>query len=295
MPQNFKEVHVRRVAGQWTVRDDRDALAVEEPLEIRVAYTGEHGEPVQKSISITMRTPGDDFDLASGFLFTEGIVRSASDILQIKHCGIRGKDGLYDNTVRVDLAPGVAVDLKRLERHFYTSSSCGVCGKTSIDALETGVCTLADGEPVVFDTELIHTLPERLRVRQETFDRTGGLHAAAFFDRSGAIDGVREDVGRHNAVDKLIGSRFLNGAVPVSDRLLFVSGRASFELVQKALMAGVPAMAAVGAPSSLAAELAEKFGMTLLGFVRDGRFNIYSGAQRIKLPARATAAAVVRG
>lgn len=264
-------------------------MAVEEPLEIRLGYR-ENGKPVHKSISITMRTPGDDFELAAGFLFTEGIIRSADQITQIKHCGVRAKNGLYDNTVRVDLTPGVEIDLKRLERHFYTSSSCGVCGKTSIEALETGVCRLAEDEKPFVDAHLIHGLPDVLRTRQNTFDRTGGLHAAALFNTAGEIEIVREDVGRHNAVDKLIGSQLLAGRLPLTERVLLVSGRASFELVQKALMAGIPIMAAVGAPSSLAVELAAEFGMTLLGFVRDGRFNIYTGAQRINMNGNSKAA-----
>jgi FdhD protein len=286
--QNCKEVRVRRVGGRSPDRTEFDDLAVEEPLEIRVGYERD-GRAEHKSISITMRTPGDDFELAAGFLFTEGIVRSATEITGIKHCGVRANNGVSDNTVRVDLAAGVEVDMKRLERHFYTSSSCGVCGKTSIDALRTGACSLDDrAQPIVAD-RTIHRLPEMLRSRQGTFDRTGGLHAAALFDASGRIECVREDVGRHNAVDKLIGNAFLNGDLPLGGKILLVSGRASFELVQKALMAGIPVMAAVGAPSSLAVELASEFGMTLLGFVRDGRFNIYSGARRITISGSADA------
>jgi FdhD protein len=286
--QNCKEVRVRRVGGRSPDRADFDDLAVEEPLEIRVGYQRD-GRAGHKSISITMRTPGDDFELAAGFLFTEGIVRSAAEITGIKHCGVRAKNGVSDNTVRVDLAAGVEVDMKRLERHFYTSSSCGVCGKTSIDALRTGACSIDDRADLIVADRTIHRLPEILRSRQGTFDRTGGLHAAALFDASGRIECVREDVGRHNAVDKLIGNAFLNGDLPLGDKVLLVSGRASFELVQKALMAGIPVMAAVGAPSSLAVELAAEFGMTLLGFVRDGRFNIYSGARRIAISGSADA------
>jgi FdhD protein len=281
MQQNCKEVRVERVKSEGNRFTEHDSLAVEEPLEIRLGYR-ESGKAAHKSISITMRTPGDDFELAAGFLFTEGIIKSVDQISEIKHCGVRAKRSLYDNTVRVDLKAGVEVDLRRLERHFYTSSSCGVCGKTSIEALQTGVCPITRSGSPVFDAGLIHSLPDVLRTRQDTFDRTGGLHAAALFAPSGEIESVREDVGRHNAVDKLIGSQFLNGKTSLSDRLLLVSGRASFELVQKALMAGIPIMAAVGAPSSLAVELAGEFGMTLLGFVRGDRFNIYTGAQRIK-------------
>jgi len=257
-----------------------DQVAVEEPLEIRIGYI-KNGKPTHKSISITMRTPGDDFELAAGFLYTEGIIKSNEQIRQIKHCGVSTKQGIYDNTVRVDLRADVVIDFKKLERHFYTSSSCGVCGKTSIEALQTGVCSLTERSFPVFAAETIHKLPDILRSNQNVFDRTGGLHAAALFNTAGEMMSLREDVGRHNAVDKLIGAQFLAGETPISDKLLLVSGRASFELVQKALMAGIPILAAVGAPSSLAVELARAYGMTVLGFVRDQRFNIYCGAERI--------------
>ena len=278
---NFTEKTVCRIKSAGEVSIETDALAVEEPLEIRLGFV-ENGKAAHKSISITMRTPGDDFELAAGFLFTEGIIKSADQINKIKHCGVPAKDSGFNNTVRVDLRPDVKIDFKRLERHFYTSSSCGVCGKTSIEALQTGVCSLAELKSPIFSAETIHRLPEILRSFQNVFDRTGGLHAAALFDTNGEMHGLREDVGRHNAVDKLIGTQFLAGKTPVSDKLLLVSGRASFELVQKALMAGIPILAAVGAPSSLAVELAREYGMTLLGFVRDNRFNIYCGAERIE-------------
>lgn len=279
-PQNFSEKTVRRVKSNGETTIEQDAVAVEEPLEIRLGFS-ENGKVKHKSVSITMRTPGDDFELAAGFLFTEGIVKSAAQINRIKHCGVAAKPDNFNNTVRVDLRDGVEIDFKRLERHFYTSSSCGVCGKTSIEALQTGVCSLAENSSLVFDRETIHRLPEILRSSQNVFDRTGGLHAAALFDSTGEMASLREDVGRHNAVDKLLGWQFLAGKTPISDKLLLVSGRASFELVQKALMAGIPILAAVGAPSSLAVELASEYGMTLLGFVRDNRFNIYCGAERI--------------
>jgi FdhD protein len=223
-----------------------------------------------------MRTPGCDPELAAGFLFTEGIVDSAEQI-----AGVRMET---ENVALVELIPGVAVDLQRLERHFYTSSSCGVCGKTSIAALNLGAARrrpLEEGPGVA--AEVIHALPGTLRETQAVFDRTGGLHAAALFDCSGRLLDRREDVGRHNAVDKVIGAQLLGGGAERAsrDRLLLVSGRASFELVQKALAAGIPILAAVGAPSSLAVELAQTHGMTLLGFVRDGRFNIYAGERRI--------------
>ena len=243
-----------------------------------------------RAISITMRTPGDDAALAAGFLFTEGIVRAAGEIESIRHCGLKiGKANgvvnraaaLNSNTIRVDLRGGVEINLKSIERHFYTTSSCGVCGKSSIEALKTGARKLEYPPEPKIDSELIHSLPERLRSLQDVFDQTGGLHASALFRVDGELDIVREDVGRHNALDKVIGAKFLNGDLPLDESILLVSGRASFELVQKALMAGIPIMAAVGAPSSLAVELAKEFGMTLVGFVRGDSFNVYSCPERL--------------
>ena len=265
-----------------------DVLAVEEPLEIRIGFR-EDGISTHRAISITMRTPGDDAELAAGFLFTESIICRPDEIGQIRHCGLKiGKvrgtldraAALNSNTIRVDLADGVSVDLKKLDRHFYTTSSCGVCGKSSIEALRSVTDPIPEGNFRV-SGDIIHKLPTTLRNSQGVFDRTGGLHASALFDADGGLDLIREDVGRHNALDKVIGRRFLDGGLPLSDRILLVSGRASFELVQKALMAGIPILAAVGAPSTLAVELAAEYGMTLVGFVRDGRFNIYTGAERI--------------
>ena len=227
-----------------------------------------------------MRTPGDDEALAVGFLFTEGIIKSRDQIEAVKHCGKPSPEKGIRNTIRVDLVDGVDVDLKRLERHFYTTSSCGVCGKSSIEALQTGISKLKDDGPTV-SAEIIHELPASGIASQFTFEKTGGLHASVLFDVLGNIEAVAEDVGRHNALDKVIGKKLMSGEVPLSNGILLVSGRASFELVQKSLMAGIPIMAAVGAPSSLAVELAREYGMTLIGFVRDGRFNIYSGEQRV--------------
>ena len=277
--QSIFETPITKVTGT-TERAAADTLAVEEPLEIRLAYHHD-GKPVQQSISITMRTPGDDFELAAGFLFTDGIVRSADDVANVRHCGPPVGDLELRNTVRGELEPTVAVDVGRLQRHFYTSSSCGVCGKTSLAALEVTGVRSAPIEGLCVDAELIHRLPGELRRAQQVFDRTGGLHAAALFDTAGRLLVLREDVGRHNAVDKLIGSQLLARQVPLSERVLLVSGRASFELVQKAVVAGIPLMAAVGSPSSLAVELAQRYGMTLLGFVRDERFNVYCGGQRL--------------
>jgi FdhD protein len=253
-----------------------DELAVEEPLEVRLGCDVD-GRRVHRAVSITMRTPGHDPELAVGFLFTEGVIVAREQVAGVRACG-------GANVVRVDLAPGVAVDLSRLERHFYTSSSCGVCGKASLEAVR--VCTrsrLPEGTPVV-ESAVIHRLPEALRTAQAVFDRTGGLHAAALFDAEGNLLCLREDVGRHNALDKLIGVQFLAGSTPLSESLLLLSGRASFELVQKAAVAGIPILAAVGAPSSLAVSLAREHGLTVLGFVRQDRFNIYTGAARILGP-----------
>lgn len=272
----FSETEVRRVILAGENVDVRDVLAIEEPLEIRLGFP----DGTHRAISITMRTPGDDAELAAGFLFTEGIINKPDQIRQIRHCG-PAKAGTPNNTIRVDLNDGIEVDLKRLERNFYTTSSCGVCGKSSIEALHTGVQKIPACDAPKISSDLIHRLPEILRASQDVFERTGGLHASALFNLEGKLDIVREDVGRHNALDKVIGAKFMGGETPLSDKILLVSGRASFELAQKALMAGIPILAAVGAPSSLAVELAVEFGMTLVGFVRDGRFNIYTGGERI--------------
>jgi FdhD protein len=277
------EATVHRIENSTNGTVSTDSLAIEEPLEIRLGFAdGKH-----KAISITMRTPGDDAELAAGFLFTEGIVTSPDQIKQIRHCGPPARNASVNeraaatvsNTIRVDLHDAQDVDLKRLERHFYTSSSCGVCGKTSIEALKAGAKAVESG--LTISSDVINSLPNMLRMSQAVFDQTGGLHASALFTADGTLDIVREDVGRHNALDKVIGAKFLARETPLADRILLVSGRASFELVQKALMAGIPILAAVGAPSSLAVELAAEFGMTLIGFVRDGRFNIYCGEERV--------------
>lgn len=279
MPQTpgILKVPVSKVSKEASI-ETTDSLAVEEPLEIRVGFY-EAGVRRHRAVSITMRTPGDDHELAAGFLFTEGIVTSFGQIEEIHHCGKPTEEGLT-NTIRVDLEDGVEVDLKSLERHFYTTSSCGVCGKSSIDALRTGARQL-DDKRFRIAPELIHSLPDRLREGQAVFEMTGGLHASALFDNDGGLIELREDVGRHNALDKVIGARLLKGESRLSDTVLMVSGRASFELVQKALMAGIPIMLAVGPPSTLAVELAKEFGMTLVGFVREGRYNVYSGGERV--------------
>lgn len=251
----------------------QDRVAIEEPLEIRLGFEAE-GERLTKSVSITMRTPGDDEELALGFLFGEGILQSHNDVALVKPC--QG-----DNTLRVELESGVAVDLDRLQRHFYTTSSCGVCGKASLDALSVQGRKPVPTQSGQFRHSMIITIPDRLRAAQRTFDETGGLHAAAAFDAQGELVVVREDVGRHNAVDKVIGALLSAGRLPASDLGLMVSGRASFELMQKTLVAGIPMLAAVSAPSSLAVELAREFNVTLIGFLRGDNFNIYAGEDRI--------------
>jgi FdhD protein len=249
-----------------------DRVAIEEPLEIRLGYES-GGERRTDSVSITMRTPGDDEDLATGFLFSESIIRAPADVAVVKPC--RG-----DNTVRVELEEGVPVDLERLHRHFYTTSSCGVCGKGSLEALQLqGAKPLASGMTIA--RQVLTTVPDRLRDAQATFDETGGLHAAAAFSAMGELLIVREDVGRHNAVDKVVGALLREGRLPADDLGLMVSGRASFELMQKALVAGMPLLAAVSAPSSLAVELAREFNVTLVGFLRGDTFNVYAGEDRI--------------
>ena len=269
----------RRVEGT-RVRDVVDALAVEEPLLIELMHDRDGGR-VTESVSVTMRTPGHDVELALGFLYTEGIITAADEIDRPPSEPPTEAGARACNTVRITVRPGVPVDVRRLERHFYTASSCGVCGKTSLEALAAGrEIRIVPGRPLVTPA-VVHALPETLRAAQSVFDRTGGLHAAALFTPAGALTAVREDVGRHNAVDKLVGAALLAGALPITDCVLLVSGRASFELVHKALAAGIPILAAVGAPSSLAVETARAYGMTLLGFVRQQRFNVYAGAERV--------------
>ncbi|MFN3840495.1 MAG: formate dehydrogenase accessory sulfurtransferase FdhD [Cyclobacteriaceae bacterium] len=255
-----------------------DILAAEEPLEIRLGF-GTQTERQQKNLSVTMRTPGHDFELALGFLFTEGIIKTYQQIESIKHCEDVGRQEEKENIVRVELKPDCEVDFQKLQRNFYTTSSCGVCGKASIEAVAQN-CTAV---PVSWTVkpEVIHQLPETLRKSQQVFEYTGGLHASGLFTREGKLELLREDVGRHNALDKVIGAMLVKNEIPLTDFILLVSGRASFELVQKAAMAGIPLLAAVGAPSSLAVQLAADCGITLLGFVRENRFNVYSTPQRI--------------
>ncbi|WP_091783356.1 formate dehydrogenase accessory sulfurtransferase FdhD [Pedococcus dokdonensis] len=252
-----------------------DTLAVEEPLEIRVAGT---------SVTVTMRTPGDDFDLALGNLLTEGVLRRADDVAQLMHCLDEDESGSPTyNVVDVTLAPGVVPDLDRTARSGYQSSACGVCGKTSIDAIAATSQYAVGDDPVRLSPVVVAGLPDVMRESQKVFDKTGGLHAAGIFTAEGDPLVVREDVGRHNAVDKVIGWAAREGRLPLAGHVLVVSGRASFELVQKAVMAGLPALVAVSAPSSLAAELAQEAGLTLVGFARAPRLTVYAGAERLGL------------
>jgi FdhD protein len=271
MSRRTQVLEVAKVRG--FLRETRaDEVAVEEPLEVRLGYDDGSSRRT-RCVSITMRTPGNDEDLALGFLYAESIVRSAADVAFVKPCS-------GDNTLRVELEDGVGVELDRLERHFYTTSSCGVCGKTSLEALRANGIARVEGRLQISHDDLV-ALPDRLRATQEVFARTGGLHAAGAFDSAGEITIVREDVGRHNAVDKVVGALLRSGQLPASGYGLVVSGRASFELMQKTAAAGMPLLAAVGAPSSLAVEMAREFNVTLVGFLRDGSFNIYAGEERI--------------
>ena len=259
--------------------NENDLLAVEEPLEIRLVY-GLNQERKTKSISITMRTPGNDFELAEGFLYTEGIIKNHTDILNISYFNSLLNP---ENIVIVELKEYVELDLLKLERHFYTTSSCGVCGKASIDAVKTTGDNhkTTSNETIKVSKELIYSLPDILRKNQNVFESTGGLHASALFDLEGKLLITREDVGRHNALDKLIGVALTQNLLPLDKYILLLSGRASFELIQKAAMANIKIVAAVGAPSSLAVQMANEFGITLIGFLRDNRFNIYRGEERI--------------
>lgn len=277
MNTSVKNIQIQTVNESGT-ENRPDLLAVEEPLEIRLGY-GPLDQRQQKSISVTMRTPGHDYELSVGFLFTEGIIQSFKQVESIKYCEDAGKQEARENVVRIELKPDVSIDFEKLQRHFYTSSSCGVCGKTSIDSVRVSCQPLADTFKI--SQHVIHSLPAALRKAQSVFEFTGGLHASALFDANGNLIIVREDVGRHNALDKVAGAMLFKGEIPLSNCLLLVSGRASFELVQKAAVIGIPILAAVGAPSSLAVALAKSVGMTLLGFVRENRFNIYSNENRI--------------
>jgi FdhD protein len=269
-----------RVVEDGKVRVRPDTLATEEPMEIRLLTGGS-----RQTVAVTMRTPGADFELAAGFLYGEGIVSSPEDISRISYCVDSDLDAEQRyNIVNVELRGGHSYDPRPLERHFYTTSACGVCGKASLEQLELRGCPVIPPGPEV-PPETIYALPEKLREAQGLFDATGGLHAAALFDEKGELVALREDVGRHNATDKLIGWALLEGRLPLSDHIVMVSGRSSFEILQKCLTAGVPVVCAISAPSSLAVDVARQFSMTLVGFLRGNRFNIYSGHERIRTQA----------
>jgi FdhD protein len=257
-----------------------DYLATEEPLEIRLVVGSSTA-----TVAVTMRTPGTDFELAAGFLYGEGVIAGRGDIGRISYCTDPQIDAEQQyNIVNVGLTAQALPDLHALERHFMTSSACGVCGKASLDALELRGCPVVPPGPVL-DAAVLPRLPDALRKAQGLFESTGGLHAAGLFTPEGELVALREDVGRHNAVDKLVGWALLDGRLPLHGHLLMVSGRSSYEILQKALVAGIPFVCAVSAPSSLAVSLARRFGMTLVGFLRGERFNVYAGEERLGLPA----------
>jgi FdhD protein len=258
-----------------------DIIVVEEPLEIRLGH-GPMDMREETNVSITMRTPGNDFELATGFLFTEGIIKSGDDILSIKYCTDHQKKEQQFNIVRVELKPDVEFEASAFNRNFYMTSACGICGKASIDAIAIHCLKRELNNDFKIDKQLIFSLSDKLKQKQAIFNNTGGIHAAALFSSDGELLNMMEDVGRHNALDKLIGSLVSSNKITLTENaVLFLSGRASFELLQKATMAGIVIVCAVGAPSSLAVSTAEEFGITLIGFLRDGRFNIYSHTFRI--------------
>jgi FdhD protein len=255
-----------------------DSLATEEPMEIRLLSGG-----ARQTVAVTMRTPGADFELAAGFLYGEGLVKTPEDIAKISYCVDSDLDTEQQyNIVNVELRAGREYDLRPLERHFYTSSACGVCGKASLEQLELRGCPIVPPGPEV-SAQTVYSLPGKLREAQGLFDATGGLHAAALFDAEGELLTLREDVGRHNATDKLVGWALLEGRLPLADHVVLVSGRSSFEILQKCLTAGVPIVCAISAPSSLAVDVARQFGITLVGFLRGGKFNVYAGFERVRI------------
>ena len=273
-PKSKRRITVTTVQGEH-VTQRSDLLATEEPLELRLSAGSK-----QQTVAVTMRTPGADFELAAGFLYSEGILASRDDIARISYCTEAEQ---HYNTVKVTLRTETLPELARLERHFTTTSACGVCGKASLASLELQACALPHTDFAV-SPDLLTSLPDKLRQAQGLFDATGGLHAAALFTKDGELLALREDVGRHNALDKLVGWAFLEGLLPLREHILLLSGRASFELLQKSLMAGIPVVCAVSAPSSLAVSVAQNFNLTLVGFLRGERFNIYAGEARVALP-----------
>jgi FdhD protein len=265
-----------RVVEDGSARVRPDVLATEEPMEIRLVSGGS-----RQTVAVTMRTPGADFELAAGFLYGEGIVSSPEDIKKISYCVDVDAEQQY-NIVNVELRAGRKYDPRPLERHFYTTSACGVCGKASLEQLELRGCPVIPPGPEMA-AEKIYSLPQKLRESQGLFEATGGLHAAALFDADGDLHILKEDVGRHNATDKLIGWALLEGRLPLCGHAVMVSGRSSFEILQKCLTAGVPIVCAISAPSSLAVDVARRFNITLVGFLRGNRFNVYSAPERVCL------------
>ena len=282
MQKEIKNVWVTTVKGEGQT-DRSDLLAIEEPLEIRLEFGDAAAHRRLQNISVTMRTPGNDAELAAGFLFTEGIIQEPGAIAGIDYTFIACAEN-KENVIKVSLKENIAPNLLNSERNFYTTSSCGVCGKGSINAIRTVSRFTGQNDDFTVCSDLLFRLPDLLRQQQSVFENTGGLHACAWFNRNGELRLLREDVGRHNALDKLIGAALMNNLLPLRSGILLLSGRASFELVQKAAMAGIQLIVSVGAPSSLAVELAAEFNITLAGFLRGRRFNIYTGRQRILLP-----------
>jgi len=270
-----RDIRIKKISNACISEED-DLIAVEEPLEIQIAYQS-GGKRIKKSISVTMRTPGNDEELATGFLFTEGILYDRNQISKV------GTDIFDENKVLITLTDNEIPRLQTSERNFYTTSSCGVCGKSSIDAIKTVSPFANQPDDISVPVGLFYSLQNTLKKQQEVFQNTGGLHASGLFDLKGNIILLREDVGRHNALDKAIGASFLQDQLPLNRTILLLSGRASFELIQKASMAGIRIVAAIGAPSSLALQLAQEFGITLIGFLGNERFNIYSGSDRLKI------------
>lgn len=260
-------------------RTVKDRVAVEEPMEMRVEFAGLGGVET-RSVAVTMRTPGHDFELAAGFLFTEGFLPGREAIHEVTYCN--DSEHQEYNIVTLRLRDGVPFPVELLNRNFYATSSCGVCGKASLEAVSTRGCQPLPSGPLAVQAQLIPRLPDLLLDQQKGFRKTGGLHAAGLFTQDGTLELLREDVGRHNAVDKVIGRALLDGTPELGARILVVSGRTSFEVLQKAVFAGIPAVVAVGAPTTLAVEMARSFNVTLAGFARDGRFNLYAGRERVR-------------
>ncbi|MEO7307929.1 MAG: formate dehydrogenase accessory sulfurtransferase FdhD [Ferruginibacter sp.] len=269
-----ENISIQKISG-GNITTANDKVAVEEPLEIQLAYSTATGS-MHKNIAVTMRTPGNDGELAAGFLFTEGIIQNAAAIQEIKQPD--------ENRVLLILQENIIPVLGNAARNFYSTSSCGVCGKASIDSIRTISQYGEEKDAICIPASLLYPLQDALKEQQKVFEDTGGIHASALFDLDGKFMMLREDVGRHNALDKIVGAALLNGQLPLNNCILLLSGRASFELVQKAVMGGIKIVVAVGAPSSLAVELATETGVTLIGFLRDDRFNIYSGKERITSP-----------